>query len=111
VFKIVVSLASIVALIFWFGAAAFVIDAAIRGVNLPTRYIYFYSFPPVYFSYCIFSCTKLLKPHTLILSGVIIHIALAVWVIAGGTAFVLAVGLFFTLLWSLLCVLRTITER
>lgn len=110
--KIVVSLFSIAALsVLFLGAVLPVLNAVKNGSDLPARYIYFYSFPFVYWPYCIVSCTKVLKGNALVLSGVAIHLALALWVLAGGTLFVLTVGLFFTGLWSLLCVVRITTEK
>jgi hypothetical protein len=109
--KVVVSLVSSAAIFLWlFGVIPWVLTGIMNGA-VPPRYIYFYSFPFLYWPYCILSCTRLLKTHGLLISGVIMHLGLAVWVLAGGTLFPLLVGLSFTALWSLLCVVRITAEK
>lgn len=109
--KVVVSLLSFAALfLFHFGVIPWVLTGIKNGAILSAVDIYFYSFPFLYWPYCILSCTRILKPRTLVVSGVIMHLALAVWVLAGGTLFPLMVGLFFTALWSVLCVVRILLK-
>jgi len=108
---VVVSLFSSAAIFLWlFGVIPWVLTGIMNGA-VPPRYIYFYSFPFLYWPYCLLSCTKLFKPRVLSTSGVIMHLGLAVWVLTGGTLFPLLVGLSFTALWSLLCVVRITAEK
>jgi hypothetical protein len=110
--KVVVSLLSSIALFLWlFGVTFPVLNGVKNGASLTLRDVYFYSFLFLYWPYCLLSCTRLLKTHGLLISGVIMHIGLALWVLAGGTLFPLMVGLSFTVLWSLLCVVRITAEK
>ena len=109
--KIVVIFSTAVALFFFvFGGLLPVLSWTKYGALLPLRYKYFYGFPLLYWPYCLLSCTRVLKARVLLLSGVIMHLGLAFWIVAGGTSFVLEVGIFFAVLWLLLCVVRIAYE-
>jgi hypothetical protein len=113
-FKIIVSLASLIALIFWFGAAAFGIDAATRGVSLPPWYLYSLVFPFFYLSFCLISCTKPLRGRSLLFAGVVMHIGLTAWIIISVLnsryTSIQTVGIAFAVSWILLFVLRSRSE-
>lgn len=109
-FKVIFCLMSGMALIIWMGASVIGIDAALRGVRLPASYAYFIAFPFLYFPYCLLSCTKLLRGRTLVISGVIMHLALIAWVIVGKSSLNVTVGVVFTILWILLCIARIKSE-
>ena len=114
--KVIISFLSIVTLCFWLKEVVPPVLYYLQaGGRLPKWYFYFYVFPVVYLLFCLTSCTKLLRRTTLILAGIIIHIALVAWVAmgmhrhqftGGRTA-----GTVFAALWILLCVGRVQDER
>lgn len=110
--KIAVSLICLAVLFLWlFGVIFPVLNGVKHGAIVTARYKYFYSFPLIYWPYCVISCTRLLNLRTLFVSGVILHLGLMLWVLAGGTLFPLLVGLFFTALWSLVYFVRNKAEK
>src|SRR6267378_4165987 len=75
--KVIISFGSIVTLWFWcWEVGPPNLDYFRAGGRLSKWYIYFYLFPIVYLLFCSISCTKLLRGATLILSGIMMHIAL-----------------------------------
>lgn len=107
--------ATFVALIFWFVAAAFGIEAASRGVNLPLWYVFSLAFPFFYLVFCLISCTKLLRGRLLLFAGVIMHVGLTAWLIVSVLnsryTSIQTIAIAFAVLWILLFVLRARRER
>lgn len=112
VLKLIAVLIYVLSLFFWFfGAGAMALNAVINnGARLPLWYVLVISCPPVYLIYCLLCCTKLLRSPKLLISGILFHLVLALWVIVSGTVFTLIIGIIFTGLWILLYRERIRTE-
>lgn len=112
VLKFIFILFCLLSLFFWyFSAGAIVLNAVINNdPRLPLWYLFVLIFPPIYLIYFLLSCTKLLRGRRLLLSGILIHLVLALWVLLCGTVFTLIVGLIFTGLWIVLYKERIGTE-
>ncbi|HYY56656.1 MAG TPA: hypothetical protein VE842_04940 [Pyrinomonadaceae bacterium] len=114
VIKVIIFSISIGALIIWSLGSLFAANTLMRGGGLPISITFLYGFPFLYLPYCLISCSKLLRGYTLIISGVLMHLALVLWMIAtisntGRTVFVV-IALVMAILWILLCSGRILTE-
>jgi len=72
-------------------------------------------FVPIYFLYCIITCTGLLRTKVLLVTGIVMNIGLAL--IAGGVysengnKFALAIAGYFIVIWIVLYVVQTLYQK
>jgi hypothetical protein len=82
--KIVVSLISIVMFCLLFlGVILPALNALGNGSHFPAWYRYTLIFPMIYLPYCVVASTKLVRGQGLVISGIIMHLALVVWIVVG----------------------------
>lgn len=78
--------------------------------NAPGWYIYSFVFIPLYLLYCILSCTPLLSGRLLVMSGVVMHLGLAIMAMAVainyGNVFFAFLSTVFAVMWSTICLAR-----
>jgi hypothetical protein len=111
VLKVIYCFLLIFFLVPWFISLMMVLNGARDGWHLPTLDLFFYFFPAVYFPYCFVSSTRFLRGQALIISGIAMHIGLAVWAFIAWTTIIAFVFILLTLLWATLCVIRINLEQ
>src|SRR5689334_18893482 len=82
VLKIVTSVISMV----WFsllvlGVTLPALNNLANGARFPAWYTYTLIFPMIYLPYCVVASTKLLSGRTLLISGIVMHLALILWIV------------------------------
>lgn len=115
ILKNIISLLSVLILSFWITQVGLpVLYYYQAGERLQWWYVYFFIFPFVYLPFCLISCTRLFGLRALIMAGIMLHVALAAWMIIGirqtgyATGPTTGFGLIFALLWTFLCVGRAL---
>jgi hypothetical protein len=101
----------VAALLWFFYGVSLALDSISKGGRPPAWYVYTLAFPFIYLPFCLLSCTRFLRGRALFVSGILMHLALALWVIASGSSNLLAVGVTLTLLWRTLYSAKIEDER
>lgn len=109
--KIVVAISSgVFFFLLLFGAVFPVLNGLRHGGSMPTWYAYSLAFPLVYLPYCILSCTTFLRGSVLVVSGILMHLALIIWIVVSvvNTRYTNIETIFigFAVLWIVLVTLR-----
>jgi hypothetical protein len=109
--KIVVVLSSLVFfLLLLFGAVFPALNGIRLGARMPAWNVYVLMFPLIYLPFCILSCLSFFRGRVLVVSGILMHLALVIWIVVGvlNTRYTNIDSIFigFAVLWIALVTLR-----